>query len=240
MRTKNHEDDLSGISGKVERVSASTLEVMPPGPLPSAKLSKQEAERFAECEHTIEGVRQSVYLAGLALITIRDERLYRENHSTFEDYVCKRWKRSRGRAYQMIDQAEISRRLSNMLDTTIILNHRQTQLLKPFSDDEKATLWEQARANSADGEVSARQLKVVVSEYRNASNAANSVTAESDVVPVAGGGTFDADQASKALESMLAKELRRWPEEHHNTLLELLAEMILAWDDGQRSEPGRA
>ena len=60
----------------VEHIDAMTGEVLP---------------SLAECEETIaRGVRGYVE-AGEALRTIRDERLYRETHGTFEDYCRERW-----------------------------------------------------------------------------------------------------------------------------------------------------
>ena len=43
---------------------------------------------------------------GLALASIRDNRLYRATHATFEDYCRERWGWSARRGYQLIDAAE--------------------------------------------------------------------------------------------------------------------------------------
>ena len=43
---------------------------------------------------------------GLALASIRDNRLYRSTHATFEDYCRERWGWSARRGYQLIDAAE--------------------------------------------------------------------------------------------------------------------------------------
>lgn len=81
----------------VEHIDAMTGEILP---------------SLAECEETIaRGVRGYVE-AGEALRTIRDARLYRETHGTFEDYCRERWGWTRDRAYQLIGGAEASRQLS--------------------------------------------------------------------------------------------------------------------------------
>jgi len=63
---------------------------------------------LAACEQVIEHGLGTFIEVGQALLAIRDERLYRENHSTFEDYCRVRWALSRSRAYQFIDAAEVS------------------------------------------------------------------------------------------------------------------------------------
>lgn len=77
----------------VEHIDAMTGEILP---------------SLAECEETIaRGVRGYVE-AGEALRIIRDARLYRETHGTFEDYCRERWGWSDPRhAYRMIESAGV-------------------------------------------------------------------------------------------------------------------------------------
>ena len=80
----------------VEHIDAMTGEILP---------------SLAECEETIaRGVRGYVE-AGEALRTIRDARLYRETHGTFEDYCRERWGWNRNRADQLITSAAASLQL---------------------------------------------------------------------------------------------------------------------------------
>lgn len=80
----------------VEHIDAMTGEILP---------------SLAECEATIErGVRGYVE-AGQALATIREARLYRETHATFEDYCRERWGWNRNRADQLITSAAASLQL---------------------------------------------------------------------------------------------------------------------------------
>lgn len=69
-------------------------------------LSQAEGQRLGRLERTIErAVEVTGRIAGEALATIRDERLYRLTHSSFEAYVLDRWGFSRATAYRMIDAA---------------------------------------------------------------------------------------------------------------------------------------
>ena len=45
--------------------------------------------------------------AGRALMEIRDERLYREQYATFEDYCQQRWGMSRSYAHRQIEAAQV-------------------------------------------------------------------------------------------------------------------------------------
>ena len=54
----------------------------------------------------------------LALVEIRDSRLYREDYETFEDYCLDRWEIHRRHAYRLIDSAEVVKQLECVhLDT---------------------------------------------------------------------------------------------------------------------------
>ena len=92
---------------------------------------------LAECEETIaRGVRGYVE-AGEALRTIRDARLYRETHGTFEDYCRERWGWTRDRAYQLIGGAEASRQLS-ALGSPTPANEAQARELVGLSAEDAA------------------------------------------------------------------------------------------------------
>jgi len=49
---------------------------------------------------------------GKALAKIRDGRLYRETHATFEAYCAERWGWSRVRAHQLIESSEVAKMLT--------------------------------------------------------------------------------------------------------------------------------
>lgn len=92
---------------------------------------------LAECEATIERSVRSYIEAGEALRTIRDGRLYRETHGTFEDYCRERWGWTRDRAYQLICGAEASRQLS-ALGSPTPANEAQARELVGLAAEEAA------------------------------------------------------------------------------------------------------
>lgn len=74
--------------------------------LTAPALDRAEAARLVRLERTVDRAVEVVgRIAGEALATIRDERLYRLTHPTFEAYVQERWGFSRATAYRMIDTA---------------------------------------------------------------------------------------------------------------------------------------
>lgn len=66
----------------------------------------RRAAALAECERVIERGLKTFIDVGEALARIRDERLYRETHATFEDYCRERWDFDASRARQLIVAAK--------------------------------------------------------------------------------------------------------------------------------------
>ncbi len=64
------------------------------------------AAALAECERVIERGLKTFIEVGHALARIREERLYRETHTTFEDYCRGRWEFDASRARQLISAAK--------------------------------------------------------------------------------------------------------------------------------------
>lgn len=62
---------------------------------------------LATCEEIIARGLGTFVEVGQALLRIRDERLYRESHDTFEAYCRERWGFSRERGRQLINAAEV-------------------------------------------------------------------------------------------------------------------------------------
>ncbi|WP_146057620.1 hypothetical protein [Streptomyces sp. SM12] len=65
-------------------------------------LIAQEQEMLGRCEVAIENLKVAFWAAGKALQVVRDGRLYRAEHGTFEEYVTERWGMSRGQADKLV------------------------------------------------------------------------------------------------------------------------------------------
>jgi site-specific DNA-methyltransferase (adenine-specific) len=71
-------------------------------------LTAVEATTLDDLEGVIERGLATFVEVGRALERIRDRKLYRQTHSTFEDYCRERWGISRGHAYRQIDAAQVA------------------------------------------------------------------------------------------------------------------------------------
>ena len=67
---------------------------------PAGPLSQQERERFAFLKNCINEHFKAFYEVGRAMAEIRDRRLYREHHETFEAFARNVYEVARSRAYQ--------------------------------------------------------------------------------------------------------------------------------------------
>ena len=79
---------------------------------------------------------------GNALLEIRDSRLYRTSHGTFEDYCQDRWQFTHGRARQLIAAAETIAILQS--DTIVSLlpeGERQARPLTALPPEAQREVW---------------------------------------------------------------------------------------------------
>ncbi|MGO8683426.1 MAG: hypothetical protein ACLQUT_02430 [Thermoleophilia bacterium] len=92
---------------------------------------------LADLETIIERGQQTFVEVGNALMEIRDQRLYRETHATFEAYCKERWGWSRISAYRHIEAAEVVQMLpmGNTPDT-----ERVARELIPLSPAERTEI----------------------------------------------------------------------------------------------------
>jgi hypothetical protein len=102
---------------------------------------------LAACEAAIETGMRSYLEVGLALIQVRDGRLYRAQYATFEDYCLTRWEISRQRAYHLMSAAEA---VTAIGDTAPIpANEGQARELAGLEPDVAAHVMRTAHASIA-------------------------------------------------------------------------------------------
>jgi hypothetical protein len=141
-----------------------------PGPKKPAKpeppLSRRERAELKECEAAIEAGLETFLEVGTALFKIRDGRLYRSSHKTFEGYCRGRWGMSRQRANQLIDAAGVVENLT----TTVVTpdSERQARPLVPLEPDLQREAWARAVERAPGGRPTAANVKAVVDEVRAA------------------------------------------------------------------------
>lgn len=109
----------------VQVVDTDTGEILNP-------LSAAESSLLIKAEATIQAGLDTFVEVGEALAEIRDSRLYRDKHSTFEAYCRERWGMQRAQAYRLIESAEVVAALSPIGDTPPITNEAQARALAPI------------------------------------------------------------------------------------------------------------
>lgn len=103
----------------------------PHSPIGHGQLSAKEEADLATCEAALDNLRMAFWAAGKALQAVRDGRLYRGSHDTFESYCEDRWDMSARQAYRLISSWPLAERLSPVGPA---LTESQVRELLPVAD----------------------------------------------------------------------------------------------------------
>lgn len=131
-------------------------------------LEPGERLRLFSLEGKIREGLASFVEVGQALVEIRDSRLYRQSHKTFEDYVAQRWGISARHAYRLVDGAQIATNLlrpepvgdaTNWSPMPAPTAESQVRPLKGLDPTEQKEVWRQASAVAGDSPVTARHVE---------------------------------------------------------------------------------
>ncbi|MCU1641917.1 MAG: hypothetical protein JWN03_2192 [Nocardia sp.] len=132
-------------------------------PLPAAgdgPLNAGELEQLDLCESSIDALRVAFWVAGRALQIVRDGRLYRADHTTFDEYVEKRWDMQRSYAHKLIRAWPLAARLHPLAPS---INEGQIRELLPIvaahGEDAAVTVY---TTLAADLKVTAGKLREAV------------------------------------------------------------------------------
>jgi hypothetical protein len=97
---------------------------------------------------------------GTALMAIRDRRLYRETHGSFEDYCRQRWDMGKSYSRMVMKSAEVCQNLSTMVDTP--QTERQVRPLTLLKPEQQSEAWTEAVQTAPGGKVTAKHVEAVV------------------------------------------------------------------------------
>lgn len=101
-------------------------------------MTAAEKTTLAKCESDLQTHADSFRLAGAALQTIRDSRLYRETHATFEAYCRERWSFSKTQANRLISATHVVNLAADVIPANIAahLSESAVRSLTGLSDKE--------------------------------------------------------------------------------------------------------
>ena len=127
-------------------------------------LTAAEKKKLAKLEAVVSKGTSDV---GRALIEIRDQKLYRASHRTFESYCRDRWALSKSQGYRQIGAVEVLTDLSPIGDKiTLPQNEAQCRPLIPLSTKERRKAWAEVAEKAAGKPITARLISQVVQSVR--------------------------------------------------------------------------
>ena len=118
-------------------------------------LTVSETDRKAQLEATIERGMQTFVEVGLALMEIRDGRLYRAEFGTFEEYCQERWGWERRHAYRLIDAAAAVENVSNWTQNQAPANEAQARPLTSLPPAQQREAWQRVIDTAPNGKITA-------------------------------------------------------------------------------------
>ena len=107
----------------------------------AVKLSIDETQQLEGCEEIIENGLNIWYQVGEALLHIRDNRLYRSTHKTFEEYCQERWQMKRDYADKLIGASVVMSNLHTNGMEKLPETERHVRPLTSLARDEQHAAW---------------------------------------------------------------------------------------------------
>lgn len=96
-------------------------------------------------EDAFDSAVEALLQAGRSLRDIRDQKMYKEKHGSFEKYVFDRWDMKRGRAYQYIAAADIIEDLSGSFEQKELPKSESAlRPLTPLTRIQRIAVWKAA------------------------------------------------------------------------------------------------
>ena len=145
-------------------------------PLREDSLAQNEQQRLVELEAIIARGLDTFVEVGAALMEIRDSRLYRNTHGTFEDYARGRWQMGRNYANKLIASAEVVATVAP-LGTTVPRNEAQARELAPLLPTpellQEAWVEAEERAEIQEKPLTAALVREVVEDKQGKAHVAN-------------------------------------------------------------------
>ncbi len=119
------------------------------------QLSPSDSEHFSRLEKVIESGKKTFVSVGLALEEIRQEKLYRKEYSTFEEYCQKRWGWNAQRGRQLINSALVVESLEEKIGTMVPISERAARALSSVPESSRQSVFASAYTN---GPVTAKTI----------------------------------------------------------------------------------
>ncbi len=152
-------------------------------------LTPDERKVLDELELFITDNIKVFFGVGVALIRIRDDKLYRQTHPTFEAYCRDRFDMAARTAYQYICASETVGRIKKCAQIARIpANEAQVRPLTRLEPDAQLQAWQMVVETAPDGKITARHVAGVVAnllgeQLRNKAREQQQATRSSQALP---------------------------------------------------------
>ena len=170
-----------------------TLDLIPNfnEPIELSALNSAEQEQLNLCETIIEKGYNTFIEVGNALFEIRNNKVYREKHSTFEEYCREKWQIKRQRAYELMDAASIVNTLSEISDKksddfkispSINIRESHAVALGKIPEELRNIVWKKAVDDQKESgkTITAKTIQFIYAQENNNSN--NNAESNSNLV----------------------------------------------------------
>lgn len=204
------------------------------------RLSQAERKQLKKCEKFIATGRDAAVEANDALRQIRDQKLYREDFKTFEEYCFKTWSLRRSTAYQRITWAQAQEILSAMADKSVEVNERQARALGGLSDENMVRVWKHAAKASDTPNPTNKDIKAARKELNLAPmksgagkhNSKSSSEADQVTTPASSQAEFGPHSRWLTFRDQLDHEYGGWPLAHRVAFRANLRAWLKEQEDG--------
>lgn len=123
-------------------------------------LNSLERSKLRTCEAVIQRHVAAFVEMGNALATIRDERLYRETHKSFEAYLRDRWQLERTYAHRLIEAAKVTQAIAEAATEESVARGQQIptseRVARPLTalpEEQQPQAWAAAQERAAEAGV---------------------------------------------------------------------------------------
>ena len=136
------------------------------------ELSIYDANALAKYEAIIERGMAEFVAVGEALLRIRNQKLYRATHNSFEAYCADKWGISRQRSYELMEASQTMHLLAgdenevSAIGVQIPSSERQVRPLTRLEPAQQIEAWNEAVATAPNGKVTAAHVQSVVDDIR--------------------------------------------------------------------------
>lgn len=154
--------DMQRGGGLANIISAPDPTESAPETIPDGALTPLEQDELSRCEAAITRGLQTFFEVGAALVTIRNQRLYRAEYATFEAYCRERWEMGRNYMNKIVAAHEVVAHLGTIVPKNQLpANESQVRPLVKLDPAQQRTTWEQVLASAPAGRITAAYVEQV-------------------------------------------------------------------------------